>query len=140
MTDNKISNIKKWVDEKIVNPGDEYSPVYQEFRRRVHITSFVIFVLFTLLGTGIYVGFSYFNPKLWSYLWTLTLSGLIVASLVRSLLYGRMMQFAYPLLLLAIYFPVAATYNIYHPLWAIFLSIPLYYLLGIAIDKIKRKD
>ncbi len=140
MIDNKLSTIKRWVDEKIADPGNEFSPVYHEFRRRVGITSFVMFVLFTMLGTGIYVGFSYFHPEMWSYLWTLTLSGLIIASLVRSLLFGRMIQFAYPLLLIAIYFPVAATYSIYHPLWVIFLSIPLYYILGRVIDKIERKE
>lgn len=140
MSDNKFSTIKKWVDEKIADPGNEFSPVYQEFRRRVNITSFVMFVLFTLLGTGVYVGFSYFNSALWSYLWTLTLSGLIIGSLVRSLLYGRMVQFAYPILIIAIYVPVAATYNIYHPLWVIFLSIPLYYILGRLIDRIERKE
>ena len=50
MEENKTSHVKKWIDENIINPGDEFSPGFEEFRRRVNITSFVMFFLFTLMG------------------------------------------------------------------------------------------
>lgn len=140
MEENKTSHVKKWIDENIINPGDEFSSGFEEFRRRVNITSFVMFFLFTLMGIGLYVGFSLLHPEYWSTLWVLTLSGIIIGSLTKSLLMGRMSQFAYPILVVCIFCSVGGIYQIYHPLWVIFLSIPLYYLLAHYIDQIQRKQ
>ena len=135
MEENKTSHVKKWIDENIINPGDEFSPGFEEFRRRVNITSFVMFFLFTLMGIGLYVGFSLLHPEYWSTLWVLTLSGIIIGSLTKSLLMGRMSQFVYPILVVCIFCSVGGIYQIYHPLWVIFLFIPAYYGIAGSIEK-----
>ena len=50
-----------------------------------------------------------------------------------------MNSFCYPLVVIAIYFSVAKIYSLWHPLWVIFLTIPVYYAVGELVDRIKRK-
>lgn len=140
MEENKKTNIKKWIDEKIVAPGDEFSPSQQDLTRRIHITTTILFFLFTAIGIAIYVSISFGQNQYWSSMWVLCLLGIIISSLVKSLLHGRMTEFAYPILIVAFYCSIGDIYQIWHPLWVLFLTIPIYYFIGYFIDRIKRKD
>ncbi len=130
---------RKWLDFTITNPGDEYSPNYEERRKKIRMIADITLFSFLIIGLGIYVGVSYFYNEYWASLWVLILLGPIFASFIVSLIHGRMSEFAYPLLCVALFCSIGYIYQNWHPMWAIFLSIPVYYFIGYFIDRIIRK-
>lgn len=139
MNEQKKQQFKKWLDDLVVNPGDEYSEKYEEQRRKINLVNQIVLLVFMGIGLIIYVSISYFYPEYWASLWVLLLAGPIVSSLAVSILHGRMVEFAYPLVCVAFFCSIGFIYNNWHPMWAIFLSIPIYYLIGNYVDRIKRR-
>ena len=134
--------MKRTVDleESIIAlPGDEYSEVEEKLRKKESVVTWTIFSVALILGVIAYVVPSLFYEEFWSNLWVLLLFAPILTSFYKALVKYQMTAFSYPLLVMAVYFPVANIYNLWHPLWLIFLTIPVYYLVGDIVDRIKRK-
>ena len=71
----------------------------------------------------------------WMY-WTLIFLPEVITSLYRAIRERRFVSFNYVFLALFVYFFVNLTlgYNLWHPLWLVFLGIPLYYTLAATLD------
>lgn len=108
------------------------------------ITVFVVLIGYLLLG--------FLSPVGWKVYWVLFLLIPIVSTLFDAINYKRMNAFAYPVLVVLIYMFVClrfdnVTYGLFgkemrgfwHPLWIIFLTIPLYYVISAGVDKLLEK-
>ena len=71
----------------------------------------------------------------WGY-WTLIFLPEVIVSLYKAIREKRCTYFNYVFLSLFVYFFINITlgYNLWHPLWLVFLGIPLYYTLAASID------
>lgn len=96
------------------------------------ITVFGAVVAYILLGTLL---------GLWAQAWVLFLLIPIVPSILEAIIYKDMNKFAYPVLLVFVYFFVTMWLGIaiWHPLWVIFLTIPVYYTIGGVINNVRGK-
>lgn len=126
-------------DDIVVLPGDEFDQAQDQMNRKTNLVTVILFSIFLSAGVLSYVLSSVYNEEFWSSLWVLLLVGPIVASFYRALVKYKMNSFCYPLVVIAIYFSVAKIYSLWHPLWVIFLTIPVYYAVGELVDRIKRK-
>ena len=101
------------------------------------ISTVSIVVAYILLGTLL---------GLWGKAWILFLLVPIIPSIVEMIKYRNMNKFCYPVLVTFVYLLVCLWLDrndLWHPLWVMFLSIPVYYIIGDAINKalhIKDED
>lgn len=83
-------------------------------------------------------------PNGWSWSWTFLLLVPVVGSIPSMIKEKRLTHFCYPLFVTFIYLLIClAVTPIWHPLWVLFLTIPLYYMIVGPIDKYnesKRKN
>lgn len=88
------------------------------------VTTFGVIISYILLGT---------IAGLWGQAWTLFLLIPIVPSLVEAIIFKNANIFAYPIFLAFVYLTLCAwvlpefDLNMWHPLWVMFLTIPVYY-------------
>ena len=97
------------------------------------VTVFGVVISYILLGTIL---------NLWGQAWVLFLLIPIIPSILEAIIYKDMNKFAYPVLLVFVYFFITMWLGIaiWHPLWVIFLTIPVYYTVGTAINKLKGRE
>ena len=95
------------------------------------ITAGVV-IAYVLLGT--YLG-------LWAQAWPLFFLVAVIPSLIDACFYRNMFKFAYPILVAFVYFIVCMWQpgGLWHPLWVIFLSIPIYYAIAGLVHKGKKE-
>ena len=77
--------------------------------------------LITYILLGIYV------PSGWAALWVIILIPMIIDSILSSISHRDPGKFAMPLVAVAVYIPLGIYCGLWHPLWVVFLTIPLYY-------------
>lgn len=136
---NNNSSSHPWENETIAHPGDEYSIKKEKENAKINLISQIILYIFLAIGLIVYVSISYYNEEYWASLWVLILAGPIISSIYFSIAHGRMTEFLYPLFCVAIYCSIGYIYNLWHPFWLIFITIPVYYTIANFVDKIKRK-
>jgi len=72
----------------------------------------------------------------WSWSWTFMLLVPVVISIPDSIKHKKISHFAYPFLTAFVYFFVClAITPMWHPLWVVFVSIPVFYSIVCPIDK-----
>lgn len=137
----EIKKTEKWENDTIINPGDEYSREQEDKNRKIKMIGEIILYVLLAVGIAVYVSISYLYPEkdLWASLWVVMLIGPIFSSMYSAIAHGRMTEFLYPLFCTGIYCSIGYVYNLWHPLWIIFLTIPVYYILANLVDKIIRK-
>ncbi|MBO6280288.1 MAG: helix-turn-helix transcriptional regulator [Bacilli bacterium] len=96
------------------------------------ITTIAVIVTYILLGTLL---------GLWAKAWVLFFLIIIVPSLVEAIEKKNMNKFAWPILIAMIYLTLCnwVLNDLWHPLWILFLTIPIYYVLGDLVNKAKQK-
>lgn len=122
----------------VVNTGDEFSPEFEKKRSETIRVSWILTGVFSLLGLITYIATSFFFPQYWNNLWVLLLLGPVISSGYLSYKTARMVYFSYPLTLVMFYVPLSFAYDIFGPMAWIFASIPVFYLIGYHVDRIKR--
>ena len=60
----------------------------------------------------------------------------IIATLIDAIVKKNPSDFAYPVLVTAVYLLVGSVWGWWHPGWILFITIPLYYTI---VDAFKRK-
>ena len=97
------------------------------------VTVFGVVISYILLGTFL---------DLWAQAWVLFLLIPIIPSILEAIICKDMNKFAYPVLMVFIYFFVCMWLGIeiWHPLWVIYITIPVYYTIGSAINKLRGKE
>lgn len=95
---------------------------------------------FLLLCSYLVLGFLLPNGEGWAYYWFLLILIPIIPSLFDAIKKRKFTEFAFPVLITAIYCALGMFLGLWHPLWIIFLLIPAYYILFDPIDKNNHKD
>lgn len=93
---------------------------------------------FVLVATITYVLLGFLLGD-WSYYFLFILIP-VVASLVEAISRKSVRAFAFPILVAAVYCGVCQPTGLWHPLWVIFLSIPVYYAIAKPIDDARRSN
>lgn len=92
------------------------------------IVSALCFLSFFLVG--------FFVPNGWKFSWIFWLFIPIISSIFDSIKKRKISAFLFPILIAAIYFFLGLGFNLWHPYWILFLSIPVFYVIADPIDKL----
>lgn len=97
---------------------------------------------YIVLSTTCYItlGFILKNNIGWKYFWFLFLLIPVIPSICEIFYKRKITAFCYPFAVAAAYCGFAMYYNLWHPLWLLFITIPLFYIIFEPIDKIITKD
>lgn len=113
-----------------------------EDKNRKILDSVVFSVLMTLaIGAYLFTGFYYHNLGSnlgWACWWILFLIPIIVQSIMTAVHNKKMTSVAIPLVCLFVYIPFGFYMNLWHPMWAVFLLIPIWYSIFGSIQKIQK--
>ena len=97
---------------------------------------------YIVLSTTCYItlGFILKNNIGWKYFWFLFLLIPVIPSICEIFYKRKITAFCYPFAVAAAYCGFSMYYNLWHPLWLLFITIPLFYIIFEPIDKIIAKD
>lgn len=131
--ENKQNNIDN--EENNINTIHHINKKYEAFKDG--ITGAYI-----VLSTICYItlGFILKNNIGWKYFWFLFLLIPVIPSICEIFYKRKITAFCYPFAVAAAYCGFAMYYNLWHPLWLLFITIPLFYIIFEPIDKIIAKD
>ena len=96
------------------------------------VDSVVVFgVVTTYILLGVYQG-------LWAEAWPLFFLVAVIPSIFEAIYYKDLNRFAYPALVMFVYFIINMWYpkGMWHPLWVIFITIPFYYTIVTIVKRI----
>ena len=88
-----------------------------------------------LVVTIIYFVVSFYHSSEWSRLWISYFTPIIAISVVSALKHRRFCSFNYPILATLMFFVFGFYFDMFHPGWIIFISIPVFYTVFGPIDK-----
>lgn len=91
-------------------------------------------VAYILLGFFFEGSYLYGSNVGWSTGWLVFFIPIIIGTLVEAIYKRKMSHFAMPVLVSGLYLYFSLFYGIWHPLWVIFLSIPIYYIIAGFVD------
>ena len=98
----------------------------------IFFATLIAYILWSTLGNA------------WHISWVLWVLMPAVMSIAEAIQYKQLSKFVYPLLIAAIYCFIGMQYDLWHPYWFLFLSIPVYYivanLLDVYVFKTKEED
>ena len=92
----------------------------------------MLLAVITYLLLGFYV--DYYGWTTW---WIVILFPIIIASILEAIEKRDPNTFALPVLIVAVYIFLGFYYMLWHPMWILFLLIPVYYA---AVAPFKKKD
>ena len=97
---------------------------------------------YTILATATYItlGIMLKDNVGWKYFWFLFLLIPVIPSIFDIFYKRKITAFCYPVAVTAAYCGFGMYYHIWHPLWLIFLTIPVFYIIFEPIDKIISKN
>ena len=100
----------------------------------ITVTTSVLMLLaiITYLLLGFYV--PYYG---WSACWIVILIPIIIASILEAIEKRNPNKFAFPVLIVCVYIALGMFFELWHPLWILFLLIPVYYA---AMSPFNKKD
>lgn len=91
------------------------------------------------IGTYMTLGFLLDNGAGWKYFWFLFILIPVVSSICEMFYKKKITAFCYPVAVTAAYCGFSMYFGIWHPLWLLFLTIPLFYIIFGPIDKAIEK-
>ena len=89
----------------------------------IFCSTLITFLIWGFVFKGFYVS------------WTLWLLMPALMSLFEAIFKKQVSKFLYPVLMAAIYCFIGMQYDIWHPTWILFVTIPLFYVIANPIDK-----
>ncbi len=108
---------------------NNYSPATKVILAIVSgVTVFAVIIAYILLG--VYLK----HPNGWVYTWMLFFLIPITPSIVEAIASKHFTKFCYPVLVTGIYCFLGMWFNLWHPFWFLFLTIPVYYIIFKPID------
>ncbi len=108
--ENLTINYKKWI--------------YNIFKSIIFALGFITYVV---------LGFVLNNG--WALYWPVILISLSLASVADAIEAKKFCNFLFPVLISGIYCLIGMIFSLWHPMWVIFLSIPIYYAVFEPLDK-----
>ena len=97
---------------------------------------------YTIIATAVYVilGIMLKDNNGWKYFWFLFLLIPVIPSICIMIYKRKITAFCYQMAIAAAYCGVSMYYNLWHPLWILFLTIPVFYIIFNPIDKLIAKN
>ena len=83
------------------------------------ITPLLVVIAYLLCG--------FLLPNGWSHYWVLFFLIPIVPTLIKAIDKRRFCVFAYPVLVVGVYLTLGMFFGLWHPMWILFITIPVYY-------------
>ncbi len=136
-TDDTISN--DTVSADVIDIEDkENSKVNQTKSKRIAMDIWVN-LPYPILITVIYLLWGFLTDDGWAIGWTLFVTIPVYSSIIECIRVKRITPFCYPVFVTFIFLLFGMLYSVWHPLWVIYLTIPIFYSVAPAIDKAKKK-
>ena len=130
--ESSLRELKDKLEEK------RFANLPPELQRRYHrfetVDRIITGALFTL-AVIVYFLVSSLNSEQWGKLWVIFLLPVVLSSIISCIKKRRFTPFAYPVLAAFVFLTIGVYFEIWHPTWIIFLSVPLFYLLANPIDR-----
>ena len=92
-----------------------------------------------ILCTIAYLVLGFTTQNGWSCGWILYFLVPVVPSLISAIRHRRPSNFAYPVFVAGLYLVAGMCYGRWHPEWVMFLTVPVYYGIAEAIEKLKKR-
>lgn len=70
--------------------------------------------------------------------WVVLLAPIVISSLVMAIGKKKAQRFNYPLLVVIVYVLFGSLYGLWHPLWVLFITVPLYYSFIKLIKELRK--
>ena len=102
-------------------------------KKQIIALSIIDGIIFTLTLIGFLVWGICFNG--FYVCWVLWILMPAIMSIFEAIFKKQITKFIYPLLVAAIYCFLGMQYELWHPLWILFITIPLFYIIANPIDK-----
>ena len=94
---------------------------------------------YPIVITVIYLLWGFLTDDGWAIGWTLFVTIPVYSSIIECIKVKRITPFCYPVFVTFIFLLFGMLYSVWHPLWVIYLTIPIFYSVAPAIDKAKKK-
>ncbi len=139
------------VDAEVVDPDEDEEDDYDDDipHARKSVLYSIINGSGALIAAIIYIiiGFAWKGPTGnlgWASGWTLFFIPMIITSIFQCVWSRSPSRFAYPLLVVAVYCDMgiiggAYGYNLWHPYWFLFITIPIFYVVAHSIERARKK-
>lgn len=95
-------------------------------------------VPFAIVATIAYLLIGFFVERGWSIGWTVFVLVPVYSSITDCVRQKSFSSFNYSCLVTFLFLLFGMLYGIWHPLWIIFLTVPVYYPIAFAIDRVIR--
>jgi transcriptional regulator with XRE-family HTH domain len=108
-------------------------------RKRFHVIQSIASGLITMLTViayllcGFLISDSYYG---WGCSWIVFFLIPLVPSFIEAVFKRKFCAFAFPILVTAVYLLLGMVWGLWNPYWVLFLTIPVYYILFVPIDKV----
>lgn len=86
-----------------------------------------------------YVVTGLFIPNTWGIAWLVFLLIPFIICTVLAIKTKKAVIFCYPLIPLAVFYAVSWFTGLWHPMWLVFMTIPIYYIFAVMFDKRKSR-
>ena len=130
--ENSIKELKQRLEEKrMMHLSEEDQKRYKRFESADRIATSALFIVAVI----VYFLVSAFNNEQWSKLWVIFLLPVVISSVISCIKKRRLAPFAFPVLAAFIFLAIGMYFELWHPTWIVFLSVPLFYLIAGPIDK-----
>lgn len=130
-------------DEAILDDGVEtrkYSiKEHRAKKNRIHTVKGIVDSIFVLLAVATFL-IAGFLTNQWVNFYFVFILIPVAASIVEAIYRRSMKAFAYPVLVAAVYCAISQPTGLWHPLWIVFLTIPVYYAIANPVDKNRKTD
>ena len=124
-------------DEENDQDGDEDEADNESSKPSV--ASYVLSsVPFAIVATIVYMLLGFFVEDGWRIGWTIFVLIPVYDSVVYCIRRKSFSGFAYPIFVTFIFLLFGMLYGIWHPLWVLYLTVPVYYPIASAIDRAIR--
>ncbi len=124
---------------KLINPDGTEEHIDKKKKAIVAAIDGIIFIC-TLIA---YILWSTL-ANAWYISWVLWVLMPAVMSIVEAVEYKQLSKFLYPVLVAAVYCFIGMKYELWHPYWLLFVTIPVYYIMANLFDvyvfKTKKED
>ena len=115
---------------KFINPdGTE-----EHFDKKKHaILAAIDAALLLIITIAYFIWSACFNA--WNISWVLWVARPAILSVPDVIMKRQLTKFVYPCLVASIYCFIGMKYDLWHPFWVLFITIPVYYIIVDIIDK-----
>ena len=128
-------------DAKVIYDDEEVNLSIKEvlkWNEKIKIIDNTVMSISAILFTAIYLTLGFVLDNGWAYYWFLFILIPVPSSVVNMIARKNINHFQFEVLVAAIYCGISMFSGLWHPLWAMFLTIPLFRLISGLIMKNKR--